>query len=133
MTGKLKKALLKISQPRKRFQIPSDSRWSLSRKERDGNDKRALTQPLFISADGASNKLYKWKIIPDYIIGDLDSITPEALAYFKKQKVIIKRIAEQEHNDFEKCIKLALSKKIKDHNCYGYAEDVPTISSITST
>ena len=81
---------------------------------------RRSANQLFISADGASNKLYKWKIIPDYIIGDLDSITPKAITYFKKQKVIIKRIAEQEHNDFEKCIKLALSKKISNITAIGY-------------
>ncbi len=77
-------------------------------------------KPILISADGASNKLYEWKIIPDYIIGDLDSITPKALAYFKKKKVNIKRVAEQEHNDFEKCIKFALSEKLKDITVIGY-------------
>ncbi len=74
---------------------------------------------LVISADGASNKLYQWKIIPDYIIGDLDSITSKALNYFKK-KTIIKKIAEQEHNDFEKCIRFALSKKIQNIAVIGY-------------
>ena len=82
---------------------------------------KSETKPILISADGASNKLYEWKIIPDYIIGDLDSITPKALTYFKKKNVIIKRIAEQEHNDFEKCIKLALSKKLKDISVLGYS------------
>lgn len=77
-------------------------------------------RPLIISADGASDKLHQWKIIPDYITGDLDSISPKALAYFKKKKVKIKKVSEQEHNDFEKCIMLALSKKIKDIIVTGY-------------
>ena len=73
-----------------------------------------------ISADGASDKLYNLKIIPDYITGDLDSISPKALTYFKKKKVKVKPVREQEHNDFEKCIILALSKKIKDVTVIGY-------------
>lgn len=78
------------------------------------------TKPILISADGASNKLFEWKIIPDYIIGDLDSITSKALIYFKKKKVNIKQASEQEHNDFEKCIMFALSKKLKDITIIGY-------------
>jgi thiamine pyrophosphokinase len=75
---------------------------------------------ILISADGASNTLYKWKIIPDYIIGDLDSLTPEAFAYFKKNKVIIKKIIEQEHTDFEKCLRFSISKKIKNITVTGF-------------
>jgi thiamine pyrophosphokinase len=93
----------------------------------DGEINKALLEKhiaaapqIFISADGASNKLCKWKIIPDYIIGDLDSITLKALAYFKKKNVPIEGVMEQEHNDFEKCIKLALSKKIKNITVIGY-------------
>lgn len=75
---------------------------------------------VVISADGASNTLYKWKIIPDYITGDLDSVSPGALSYFNKKKVKIKKVKEQEHNDFEKCIMLALSKKLKNLIVIGY-------------
>jgi thiamine pyrophosphokinase len=78
------------------------------------------SRPLFISADGASNKLCQWKIIPDYIIGDLDSITPKTKSYFKTKKVSIKHIGEQEHTDFEKCIKFALSKKYNEIIVIGY-------------
>lgn len=78
------------------------------------------TKPAVISADGASNKLYKWNIIPDYIIGDMDSASPKVITYFKKKKVTVIRIAEQEHTDFEKCIKFALSKKLKNITVIGY-------------
>jgi thiamine pyrophosphokinase len=81
---------------------------------------KSETKPVLISADGASNKLYEWKIIPGFIIGDLDSITPKALTYFKKKNATVKRIAEQEHNDFEKCIMFALSKKLNDITVIGY-------------
>lgn len=82
--------------------------------------KQIKIHSLVISADGASDKLYRLKIIPDYIIGDLDSITPKALAHFEKNNVHIKKIAEQEHNDFEKCLQFALSKKIKSIIVIGY-------------
>jgi thiamine pyrophosphokinase len=119
-----KKLLLKYLNPSTRLLILSDSRFSLP-EQTGGNDKRILIKPVLISADGASNKLYEWKIIPGYIIGDLDSITPKALTYFKKKNVIIKRIAEQEHNDFEKCIMFALSKKIKNITVIGYGGKRP--------
>ena len=78
------------------------------------------TKPILISADGASNKLYEWKIIPDYIIGDLDSIAPKALTYFRKRNVQVRKISEQEHTDFEKCIMFALSKKLNEITVIGY-------------
>lgn len=78
------------------------------------------TKPFLISADGASNKLYKWKIIPNYIIGDLDSIAPKALAYFRKKNVQVRKITEQEHTDFEKCMMFALSKKLNAITVIGY-------------
>lgn len=72
--------------------------------------RRAL---MVIAADGASDFLFRHKIIPDYIAGDLDSISPAALKYFSIRKVKIKKIYDQNKNDFEKCILLALSKRYK--------------------
>jgi thiamine pyrophosphokinase len=73
-----------------------------------------------ISADGASNFLFRLNIKPDYIIGDLDSIFPEVLQLYKKTGVSAKKIIEQEHNDLEKCISFALSKGIKNITIIGY-------------
>jgi thiamine pyrophosphokinase len=108
-----KKFLLKYLSSTKSVQKPPDSRFR-------GNDKTLKTKPIILSADGASNKLYNWKIIPDYIIGDLDSISSKAKLYYKRKKVPIKLISEQEHTDFEKCIRFALSKKIKNITVIGY-------------
>lgn len=66
-----------------------------------------------ISCDGASEFLKKIKITPDYIIGDLDSVTPGTLAYFKKKKVTVKKVVNQDKNDLEKALDLAISKKLK--------------------
>ncbi len=68
---------------------------------------------MIIAADGASDFLYKHKIIPDFIIGDLDSISLTAKKYFSSQKVIIKEVYDQNKNDLEKCIIFALSKGYK--------------------
>lgn len=65
-----------------------------------------------IATDGASDFLCRHKIIPDYIIGDLDSISKKSFSYFKKQKVVIKKIAGQYKNDLEKAIRFALKKKL---------------------
>jgi thiamine pyrophosphokinase len=86
---------LKLNRPRKQFEI--------------------------ITADGASNFLYKHKVIPDCIIGDLDSISPAALRYFSNKKVKIKRIYNQYKNDFEKCILLALNMGYKKLYVIGLA------------
>jgi thiamine pyrophosphokinase len=72
-----------------------------------------------IAADGASDFLYKHKIIPDYIIGDLDSISPSAKKYFTNKNVTIKKVYDQYKNDLEKCILFALSKGQKKINITG--------------
>lgn len=74
-----------------------------------------------ISADGASNILQRHNITPDYIVGDLDSIKPSVLSYYKHAGVTVKNISEQEHTDFEKAIMLALSLKPKNITVIGYA------------
>lgn len=85
------------------------------------NPSKTSKKPIIISADGASKILYRLKIIPDYIIGDLDSISQKALNYFKRKKVHIEKISEQEHNDLEKCINFAVAKRIKDILVIGFS------------
>jgi thiamine pyrophosphokinase len=66
-----------------------------------------------ISCDGASNFLYRHKITPHYIIGDFDAIKSNVLKYYKARGVKIKKIPDQNANDLEKALKLALSKKYR--------------------
>lgn len=66
-----------------------------------------------ICADGGANSIRKLSIKPDYIIGDLDSITPANLKYFSK-KTVIRKISRQNDTDVEKCIKFALSKGVEE-------------------
>ena len=63
-----------------------------------------------ICADGGSNSALKMKLIPDVIIGDLDSISLEVLKEFKSASKII-RLKRQNDTDVEKCLKYAISHK----------------------
>lgn len=60
-----------------------------------------------ICADGGANHARKLKLIPDYIIGDLDSAEESTLSFFKSKSKIIK-LKRQNDTDVEKCIKFAV-------------------------
>lgn len=60
-------------------------------------------------ADGGSNSAYKLNLIPDYIIGDFDSINPEVIEYYADKSKIVK-ITRQNDTDVEKCLKTAIKK-----------------------
>lgn len=64
-----------------------------------------------ICADGGANSAKKLNLIPDVIIGDLDSIFPAVHDYFVKKNVQIKKVPGQYDTDVEKCIKHAILNK----------------------
>jgi thiamine pyrophosphokinase len=66
-----------------------------------------------ICADGGANSARKINVLPDYIVGDLDSVTKETLNYFTGKSEIIE-IKRQNDTDVEKCIKYATKKKMYD-------------------
>ena len=66
-----------------------------------------------ICADGGANSADKLKIIPDFIIGDFDSINKQTLNNFKAASKII-QIKRQNDTDVEKCLKFAIRKKISE-------------------
>ncbi len=66
-----------------------------------------------ICADGGANTAFKFDLIPDYIIGDLDSIKPEIYDYFYDKCEIIE-IVRQNDTDVEKCLKFAVKKNFND-------------------
>ena len=63
-----------------------------------------------ICADGGANSALKYDIIPDFIIGDLDSIKAETYDYFY-DKCKILQIKRQNDTDVEKCLKFAIKQK----------------------
>ncbi len=66
-----------------------------------------------ICADGGSNSALKMKLVPDVIIGDLDSISPAALKKFKDASTVI-QLKRQNDTDVEKCLKYAIKKKYSE-------------------
>lgn len=74
-----------------------------------------------ISCDGASDFLCRHNIIPDYIVGDLDTIKQKTLAYYKQKKVTVIKNPDQYKNDLEKALDLALKKKFKNISVIGFS------------
>lgn len=67
-------------------------------------------QSLIICADSGADCLYNYKIIPTYIIGDLDSIKQETLIFFENDNNVVfeKYLPEKDYTDTY----LALDKAI---------------------
>ena len=63
-----------------------------------------------ICADGGADSALRLGLTPDYIIGDLDSISKEAIKKFKKTSEII-QYKKQNDTDVEKCLKFAIKNK----------------------
>jgi thiamine pyrophosphokinase len=66
----------------------------------------------FICADGGANTAAYFNCSPDLIIGDLDSIKKETLAFFKK--VDVRELKDQNSTDLEKALTAALQKRYKE-------------------
>ena len=64
-----------------------------------------------ICADGGANAARKINLLPDFIIGDLDSVTMDTLKYFTGKSEIIGN-KQQNDTDVEKCIKYAIKKRL---------------------
>jgi thiamine pyrophosphokinase len=67
----------------------------------------------FICADGGANSAMKINLVPDIIIGDLDSISKKALKKFATVSKIIK-LKRQNDTDVEKCLKYAIKNKFDE-------------------
>ncbi len=66
--------------------------------------KQALTiAPILYAADGGANAALDMGYMPDGVIGDLDSLTPETLGQLPADKVF--RVADQDSTDFDKCLR----------------------------
>lgn len=66
-----------------------------------------------ICADGGADTAKKLRLIPDYIIGDFDSVKQETLRFFRNKSEII-RIKRQNDTDVEKALKYAIRKKFSE-------------------
>lgn len=75
-----------------------------------------------ICADGGANSAKKIGITPDYIIGDLDSVSTRTLKYFDGKSNIIK-YNRQNDTDVEKSLKFAIEKKFNEVVLFGVTGD----------
>lgn len=73
-----------------------------------------------LAADGAANKLIEMGIIPDAIIGDLDSFDKDKYEKVIEGKELI-HLPDQNSNDFEKCLDHAVSKGLTNIVLFGVA------------
>lgn len=75
-----------------------------------------------ICADGGANSAKKLGIVPDFIIGDLDSAEIKTLEFFQTKSEIIK-IKRQNDTDVAKCLKFAIKKGFKEVILLGVTGD----------
>jgi len=75
-----------------------------------------------VCADGGANSAKKLKIVPDLIIGDLDSIAERNKRYFSNKCEIIK-LKRQNDTDVEKALKYLISKNFTEAILLGATGD----------
>jgi len=71
-------------------------------------------ESIIIALDGIANHLQKVGFIPNIIIGDFDSIKESTVKFFKKFKVKMIKIDDQNSTDLDKAISYCNQNKAKD-------------------
>jgi len=70
---------------------------------------------VIIAVDGGAKYCHKLNTKPNFVIGDMDSISPSLLEKFKKTKVnILTYPSQKNETDFELALDLAISKKVTE-------------------
>ena len=73
-----------------------------------------------ICSDGGANHTYNMDIVPDYIIGDLDSINEDIIDYYKNKSVKFEKFpTKKDETDTELCIWLSNELKAKEIHLIG--------------
>ena len=77
---------------------------------------------LRLCADGAANRLHdstteprRGAMLPDVITGDLDSLRADVADYYSTRGVPIKAVADQDTNDFQKCLRWLQQRQEMGH------------------
>jgi len=81
----------------------------------DENSLNLYRNRKFIAVDGAANYLYRMGVVPDVIIGDLDSYKNE----FEGENIEIVYEGSQEINDFEKALIYCIKNEYKEILIFG--------------
>lgn len=69
--------------------------------DKDFLARAAKNYSFILAADGGANKCLKAGVMPDVVVGDLDSITPKNKALLKGR---LKQVTRQDNSDFEKAL-----------------------------
>lgn len=80
-------------------------------------------KPFIICADGGANKARSFGIMPQVIIGDLDSITDKTRHYFSSVPII--HLPDQNSTDLEKALGYLLTNKFSSATVIGATGDRP--------
>ena len=82
--------------------------------------KHKLKDDLIICADGGANHLYKTDILPDMIVGDLDSLNDQAVRYYKEKDVLFHKFpAKKDKTDTELAVDFALKRNPSELILFG--------------
>ncbi|MEI7672862.1 MAG: thiamine diphosphokinase, partial [Deltaproteobacteria bacterium] len=79
--------------------------------------------PFIVCADGGANKVRAYRIVPDCIIGDLDSITQKTRHYFSFVPII--HNSDQESTDLEKVLDYLLANRFTSATIVGATGERP--------
>ncbi len=75
---------------------------------------------FIICADGGANHTYNMNIVPDYIIGDLDSVSYEVINFYKNKNVNFEKFpSKKNETDTEICVYLAQKLYAKEIHFIG--------------
>lgn len=75
---------------------------------------------LIIAVDGGANHLYKMGIMPNYILGDLDSIDEEIRKYYEPSEVVFKKFpTKKDETDAELAVWLVEEEGLLGIDIYG--------------
>ncbi len=75
-----------------------------------------------ICADGGANHAHILGLVPEYVVGDLDSIYESTKVFLKNKSKII-QIKRQNDTDVEKCLKFAIKRKATEIVLLGVTGD----------
>ena len=76
-------------------------------------DLMKLGYSTLFCADGGANSALKMNLVPNFIIGDLDSISEKSIKFFRGKVKIIK-LNRQNDTDVEKCLQTAIKQKFSE-------------------
>ena len=72
---------------------------------------------LRVAADGGANTLAEMDLLPDVVVGDLDSLKPEVRERLPSEAVV--RVPEQDTNDADKATRYCLEQGLTEVHLFG--------------